>query len=50
MKIRGEMESKCSGLTQKGSHCKRYDINNGFCKINDNGPAKVYQFGRQCIT
>ena len=44
------MEIKCTGLTQKGSPCKRYAIHNGRCKIHNIGPAKVYLFDRKCIT
>jgi hypothetical protein len=44
------MESKCTGLTQKGLPCKRSIVNNGKCKLHDDGPTKVYLFNKQCIT
>lgn len=42
------MDNRCTGLTQKGTPCKRYAINEGKCKLH--GVAKTYSFNKQCIT
>lgn len=42
------MDNRCSGLTQKGTPCKRYAVNEGKCKLH--GVDKTYSFNKKCIT